>query len=113
MEMVYAHQSLFSLDEHRHGIAAAEAQRGDAEPAAAALECTQQRHQHPRAARSDRMAQCNCAAVDIHAIGRQLELAHAGEHLHGERFVDLEQIDFIERAVRPWQQRGGWLRPAR
>ena len=37
---------------------------------------------------------------NIHAVGRDLELPNAREHLHGKRFVDFEQVDVIKREAR-------------
>ena len=59
----------------------------------------EQRHKHPCPAGANRVAKCDCAAVNVYALRRQLELPHAREHLHGKRFVDFEQIDIIERAA--------------
>ena len=89
---------LFSLDEHRDRVAAAEAQRGDAESAAAALERMQQRHQHPCSAGADRDGRVRSLRHGRSRDRAAARAAHAGQHLHRERFVDFEQIDVVERA---------------
>ena len=47
------------------------------------------------------MADRNRAAVDVQFFVRDAQLALAGEHLRGERLVQLEQVDAVERQVRP------------
>src|SRR5690349_22908419 len=46
---------------------------------------------------ADRMAQRDRAAVDVQTIGGKLQLAIAGDHLRGECFVQLDQIDLVHR----------------
>ncbi len=64
---------------------------------AAALERVEQSYEHACSAGPDGMANRDRSSINVHAIGRQLELTHARKHLHGEGFIDFEQIDFIER----------------
>src|SRR5262245_20948147 len=52
------------LDRKRHRLAAAQAERGQTAPPAALLERMDQRDQHPRAARADRVPQGDRAAVN-------------------------------------------------
>ena len=43
------------------------------------------------------MAERDGAAVDVQPIRIDGQLAQAGEHLRGERFVQLDEIDLVER----------------
>ena len=43
------------------------------------------------------MAERDGAAVDVESCGIDVELEEAGEHLSGEGFVELDQIDVGER----------------
>ena len=61
--------------------------------AAAALQRVQQRRQHARAARADRVAERDGAAVDVHPCRIDAELVDHRDRLHRERFVDLEEVD--------------------
>jgi len=57
------------------------------------------RHRDARPRHAERMAERNRAAVRVHMLGivRQPELAHDGEPLRGEGFV---QLDHVEIAIR-------------
>ena len=56
-----------------------------------------QRQHDAGAAHPDRMAQRDPAAVDVQPVSVELQLALAGDHLRGERLVDLDQVDIGER----------------
>ena len=43
------------------------------------------------------MAERDRAAVDVQPLRIDRQLAQAGEHLRGERFVQLDEIDLVER----------------
>ena len=43
------------------------------------------------------MAERDRAAVDVQPVGIDRQLLQAGEHLRGERLVQLDEIDLIER----------------
>ena len=43
------------------------------------------------------MAQRDGAAVDVEPIGIDRQLFEAGEHLRGEGFIQLDEVDLIER----------------
>ena len=43
------------------------------------------------------MAERDRAAVDVQPFGIDRQLLQAGEHLRGERFVQLDEIDLVER----------------
>ena len=78
------------------GAAAAEAQRGETVAALAATELVQQRRHDPGAARADRMAERDRAAVDVDLRPVEAELAAVGERLRGERLVDLDQVEVLD-----------------
>src|SRR6185295_284502 len=88
------------LDDHGVALAAARADRRHAEPAAAAAQLVHERHQDARAARPDRVAQRNRAAVHVHLRLVHPEHAHGVERHRGERLVDLEQVDLVHRQAR-------------
>ena len=43
------------------------------------------------------MTERDRAAVDVQPIGIDRQLLQAGQHLRGERFVQLDEIDLVER----------------
>src|SRR5689334_23670604 len=77
-----------ALEGGRHRAAATEAQRGEAVPAAAAVELVEERRDDPGTARTDRVAERDRAAVDVGPIPVEAELATVGQGLCGERLVD-------------------------
>src|SRR5207249_10859344 len=82
-----------ALDHHRDRLASAEAEGREPAAQAALFEGVQQRDEHARAARADRMAEGDRAAVDVDARGVAAERANGREHDDGEGRVRLEQID--------------------
>ena len=50
------------------------------------------------------MAERDRAAVDVQAVGIHRQLFQAGEHLRGERFIQLDEIDLIEREAGQFQR---------
>src|SRR6476619_7515095 len=84
------------LDGKCRGLAAADAQRGDAASATAGLERMQQRHEQARAARADRMAERDRAAVDVELLVRYAEVVHRRHRDARERFVDFEQVHVLD-----------------
>src|SRR6185503_6333795 len=83
------------LDDHRDALPAADAERCDAELRVAVLHRVQQRGQDPRAARADGMTEGDGAAVHVHAVLRDVELAEDAERLAGERLVQLPEVDLL------------------
>src|ERR671917_2736269 len=79
------------LDYDRVALAAARADRGHAEPAAAAPQLVRERHQDARAARPDRVAEGDRAAVHVHLGLVDAQHSHRVERHRGEGLVDLEQ----------------------
>src|SRR4051794_9159594 len=63
-----------ACDAHRDAHAAADAQRGEALLGVALLHLVQQGHQHARAGCADRMADRDCAAVNIDLAGIPAEV---------------------------------------
>src|SRR5258707_3984149 len=65
-------ENLATLDGESDGVAAAEAESGDAAFQVAALEFVEQRDEDARAAGADGMAESDCAAVDVYFFGIEL-----------------------------------------
>ena len=65
------------------------------------LQRAEQRDHDARAARADRVAERDRAAVHVHDLVRQLELAHRRHRHRGERLVDLPEVDLLRRSSRP------------
>src|SRR6266545_4969883 len=84
------------FDRECDAVATAQAQRRDAALLAAAAQRVDQRGEHARAARPNRMADRDGAAVHVHLCGFDPELAEHGDHLHRERFVDLEEVHVLQ-----------------
>src|SRR5713101_1240246 len=77
------------------GVAAAEAQCGDAALQVAALQFIEQRDQDARAAGADGMAERHRAAVDVHLFRIELEVPRNGNGSDGESFIELDEIDIL------------------
>ena len=60
----------------------------------------EQRHQDARARRADRMAERAGAAVHVDLVVRQAVLLHRRHRHHGERLVDLVQVDVLRASSR-------------
>src|SRR5215472_11144901 len=84
-----------ALDGQGDGIAAAEAESGDAALEVAALEFIEQRKEDARAGSADGMAEGDRAAVDVDLIGIEAELARNGNGGDGEGFVQFHEIDIL------------------
>src|SRR5262245_31907649 len=84
------------LDRERDAVAAAETERRDPALQMAVLQRVQQRRQHARSARSDRMAERDRAAVHVDLRGIDAELFQHGDGLDGERFVELEKVHVVQ-----------------
>ena len=87
---------VLSFDCQRDGIAAAEAQRRNASLRIAPSHFVKQRHENARAARADRMAQSDRAAIDVDFFRIQFELLHDGDRLDGKCLVQFDEIDIGE-----------------
>src|SRR5262245_3755505 len=86
---------LFALDHQRDALAAADAERREAEPRVPIRHGVEERHQDARAARADRMPEGDGATVDVDARLRDAQLPQHAERLRGERLVQFPQIDFF------------------
>ena len=71
---------------------------------AAATELVEQRHDEPRTAHPERVADRDRAAVDVHALLVDPEVAHHRERLRGERLVQLDEVDVLDRDPRAVEQ---------
>jgi hypothetical protein len=61
---------------------------------------------------SEGMTECDASAVDVELAEVDAEFA-VRDHLGGEGFVDVDEVDVVDGEPRPWQARGGWLRRVR
>ena len=91
--MIVVHSA---LDGERDAVAAAEAQRRDAALQVALLQRVEQRRQH--AAPLEPIAWPSATAPPLTLTLRRIdaELVEHRDRLHGERFVQLEQIDVLQ-----------------
>src|SRR5438309_9613369 len=80
---------------HRQGdgVAAAEAESGDAAFEVAASELVEQSDENARAGSADGMTDGDRAAIDIDLFGIEFELARDGDGGDGEGFVELEEVN--------------------
>ena len=85
------------LEQCRHGVASTETHRRDAPSYATLLERVKKRHHDSGAAGTERVAECDGSAVDVDVLTSQSQLVPAGQHLDREGFVDLKQMDVVNR----------------
>src|SRR5260370_12041066 len=78
-----------------YGVAAAEAESGDATFQVAALQFVQESDENSRSARSDRMANRNGAAIDVHFFGIEFQLSRHGEGGDRKRFVQFDEVNIF------------------
>src|SRR5881296_3502762 len=88
-------RSSANLEQAGRAHAAADAHGADDVTGAAALALDQRVADHARAAHAVRMADGDRAAVDVELLHRDAELVAAVDDLHGERLVQLPEIDLI------------------
>ena len=93
-----------ALERHGDRAAAAEAQRREAVAALPARELVEQRRHDPGPARADRVAERDRPAVDVDLVPVEAELPAIGEGLGGERLVDLDQVERLDRQLDPVEQ---------
>src|SRR5262252_4144537 len=96
-----------ALYAHRNAHAAANAQRGEAFLGVTLLHFVEQRDQHPRAGRTDRMPQCDRATVDVDLAGVPPEVLVDGAGLGRKRLVGLDEIEVADRPASLLQRRAG------
>src|SRR5262249_21133737 len=71
----------------------AHTERGERVAPAAAAQLVEQRHDEPSAAHPERMSDGDRAAVDVHLVLVEPELANHDEALGSERLVQLDEVD--------------------
>src|SRR6185436_18743479 len=84
--------------------AATEAQRREPVAAVASGQLVEQRRDDPGTRRPDRVAERDRAAVDIDLVPVEAERTAVGEGLRGERLVDLDQVERLDRQLDPVEQ---------
>src|ERR1044071_2887950 len=95
---------LDALEDDGDALAAADAGGGEAVAAAAALQLVQRRQDEARARSAERVAQGDCAAVDVRLRAVEPQLLLDGEVLAGESLVDLHEVYVRELQVRLLQR---------
>src|SRR4030095_16575154 len=80
------------------------AERGEAVAAVSASQLVQQRHDQTRAAHAEGMAECDRAAVHVHALRVEPELADHDQALRGDRLVQLDEVELAGLASYALQQ---------
>src|ERR1700722_14228804 len=80
------------LEQQRAALAAAAAQRGRAQPAAAAAQLVHEVQGDPGARRPDRVAQGDGPAVHVDFLVPDAQVPHGLDGDRGERLVDLDQV---------------------
>ena len=98
------------LDQQRVALPAAGADRGETEPAAVAAQVVHHRPEDPAAARADRMAERDGAAVHVHALLVGAEQRRRMLRDRRERLVDLDPRDVVDRLAGALERDRGRLR---
>ena len=90
----------------QRGLALPDADAEGREPvaAAAAAQLVQERDDEARAAHPERMAERDRAAVDVHALRVEAELADHREALRRERLVQLDEVEVGDADAGPREQ---------
>src|SRR6478735_12316279 len=88
------------FDEECVALAAAGADRGEAEAAAVAAQVVHHRAEDAAAARADRMAESDRAAVDVRGLRVRAEHRDRVERDRGERLVHLDPLHVADRLAR-------------
>src|SRR3984885_15642061 len=89
-----------ALDDRRGAHAPADAQRDERRALAGALELVERRAEDHRAGCAQRMAHGDRAAVDVDLAVVEVERLAKAQHDRGERLVDLEEVDVVNRHPR-------------
>src|SRR5436190_12873434 len=85
------------LDDRRHPLADPDAQRGDAVAGAAPTHLPDQRGEETGTGAPERMSERDRATVYVQPLLVDTQLSGACQDLSGERLVDLDQVDVLER----------------
>src|SRR5262245_11972619 len=88
------------LNHHRHCVAAAEAEGGDAALSASANELVDERDEDAGAAGADGVAEGDAAACDVELRFRNADGLDVLEDLRGEGFVEFEEVDVVDAEAR-------------
>ena len=94
----------YPLERHRHRAAAAQAQGREAVATGPPLQLVEQRRDDPGAACPDRVAERDRSPVHVDLRPVEAELAAVGQRLGGERLVDLDQVECLDRHLDPLEQ---------
>ena len=89
-------ESSEALEDAGGAHAAADAHRDEAVAGAAAAHLVNERRRELGAGAAEGVAEGDCTAVDVEAIGVDRQLLETREHLGGERFVELDEVDLVE-----------------
>src|SRR5215208_441548 len=91
-----------ALDDHRHALAAADAHRLEADRLVERLEIVEERVHDPRAGHPVGVAERDRAAVRVELLAERVDadLPAHGQHLRGERLVQLHDVDVLDRHAR-------------
>src|SRR4029077_20646767 len=84
---------LVALDGKGHGVASAEAERGDAALEVAALQYVEQRDEDARSRCANGVTESDRAAIDVDLFGIETKLARDRDSSDGEGFVEFDEID--------------------
>src|SRR6478736_6795252 len=93
-----------ALDGHRDRSSAAEAEGGKPVAPLASGQLVEEPGHDPGAAGTDRVAEGDGAAVDVDLVPVEAELATVGQRLRGERLVDLDQVERLDRHLDPIEE---------
>ena len=93
-----------ALEGHCDRSAPAQTERRQAIAPVAAAELVEERRDDPGTGRPDRVTKRNSPAVDVDPRPVEPELAAVGQDLRGKRFVDLDEIESLERQFDPVEQ---------
>src|SRR4051812_43231464 len=88
------------FEDHRVALAATRADGRHTEPAAAPAQLVDERADDARAAGADRMPEGDGAAVHVDLRLVDSQHPHRVQGDRGERLVDLEQVDVVDREAR-------------
>src|SRR4051812_35162074 len=90
-----------ALDHHGHALAAADAHRLEAERLVVVLQRVDERRRDARARHAERMTDGDRTAVDVELVTERVDAdaACGRDDLRGERLVDLDQVDAVDRHV--------------
>ena len=102
-----------ACEERGLALADADAQRREPVTAAPPAQLVEERHDEPRAAHAERVAERDRAAVHVHALRVEPELADHREALRRERLVQLDEIDLADGDARSRRAACAQRAPAR